>query len=246
MPWQSLENFELTHDWVFSRSVEGELFRLIHQPIADLPEQLMRGVIAQGFIDEDSRPNKFSSRIFAYGVEPEVFTFYFPVGLSKHSIILRRLDKNPIPWTVELQMFASDNPEEDYQNYLISRFGTAAITQFSQSLITQSITNMSLYPLLFSGSTKPESKSIKLNPNSPSRVLDKNDARTEIRLYSTNHPLLLTTGFEENGEPLEILLRVPPNYYHQDVITTAGMYKGEIYAICEQETNIYVTEFSAQ
>lgn len=246
MPWQFLGEFELINDWIFSHSVEGEIFRIIHRPIANLSrETSLRAVIAQGFLD-DAGLNRFSSKIFTYNKELEVFTFYFPVGLSEHSIILKRLDRNSIPWIVTLEMFFSDNPEEDYQNYLITRFGSNTIEQFSQTLITQSINNMSLYPLLFSGSTTPKSDSEKLTANTPRKILAANDSRTQIRLYSTGHPILLATGFDESGEPLEEILRMPPNYYHEDVITSAGMYKGDIYAISELETNIHVIEFSAK
>lgn len=161
MPWQSLGEFELINDWIFSQSVEGEIFRVIHRPISGYSREIsLRAVIAQGFLD-DAGLNRFSSKIFTYNEELEVFTFYFPVGLSEHSIIFKRLDKNSIPWLVELQMFVADNPEEDYQNYLITRFGTNAIAQFSQNLINNTVSNMSLYPLLFSGSTKPESETKK-------------------------------------------------------------------------------------
>ena len=244
MPWQFLGEFELINDWIFSHSVEGEIFRIIHRPIANLSrETSLRAVIAQGFLD-DAGLNRFSSKIFTYNEELEVFTFYFPEGLSEHSIIFKRLDKNNIPWIVELQMFASDNPIEDYQNYLITRFGTNVINQFSQTLITQSITNMGLYPLLSTGSTTPKSEFKKLLANKPAKILNKNDSRTQIRLYSSGNAILLANGFDETGKPLEEILRMPPNYYHEDVVTSAGMYKGDIWAISEAETYINVIEFS--
>lgn len=246
MPWESLGEFELINEWIFSRLIEGEIFRILHRPIAGLSrETSLRAVIAQGFLDEAGL-NRFSSKIFTYNDELEVFTFYFPVGVSEHSIIFKRLDKNNIPWFVELQMFVADNPEEDYQNYLITRFGTNVITRFSQTLITSITKNMSLYPLLFSGSTTPSSETIKLVANKATKLLSSNDSRTQLRIYSTGHPILLATNFDENGQPVEKLLQLPPNYYHEDVITSAGMYKGDIYAIAEQETYITVIEFSAK
>ena len=230
MPWQSLGEFELINDWIFSSSVEGEIFRVIHEPIPNYSrETTLRAVIAQGLLD-DAGLNRFSSKIITYNEE--------------HSIIFKRLDKNNIPWIVELQMFASDNPIEDYQNYLITRFGTNVINQFSQTLITQSITNMGLYPLLSTGSTTPKSEFKKLLANKPAKILNKNDSRTQIRLYSSGNAILLANGFDETGKPLEEILRMPPNYYHEDVVTSAGMYKGDIWAISEAETYINVIEFS--
>lgn len=243
MPWRSLGEFKLVKTWLFSESVEGEIFRVRHKIINDLPQESLRAVIAQGFIDEDRKPNKFGSKIFTYGEELQVFTFYFPEGLSKHSIILKRLDQSPIDWIVEVEVFYSDNPEQDYQNYITNRFGKAAINYFSQNFITN---NMALYPLLYSGSTTPNSHSHKLLKDKGVKIASENQSRTELRIQSSGHSVMLCTGFAEDGKPLEILLRVPPNYYYQDVITSAGIYKGEVWAICDKETLIHVTEFSAK
>lgn len=243
MPWNSLGYFNLTNDWSFSKSVEGEIFRLIHQPINNSPKDSLRGVIAQGFIDANSEVNKFNPQLFTYGRESEIFPFYFPVGLSEHSIIIKRLDKNPNDWVVEAQVFYAENPAQDYENYLISRFGKEAILSFSQTTTN----NMTLTPLLFSGSTTPKSQiNRKLSSKKPERILQENEARTEIRIWSSGQPVMLTTGFDDSGEPLELLVKMPPNYYHQDVITTAGMFKGEIWAISEVETYIDIVEYSAK
>lgn len=245
MPWRSLGEFKLTSDWIFSDLVEGEVFRVSHRPITGLPSDLLRAVIAQGFVEQNSI-NKFNPKIFVYGKEPELFTFYFPAKVSQHSIIFKRLDKEPIEWKIQLETFVGDSLNEDYQNYLINRFGKEAIFHFNQTLITNLTTDMSLVPLLFSGSTSPKSNSKKINANKPVKVLSANDSRTQLRLYSTGHPILLATGFNEVGEPIEELLRLPPNYFHEDVATSAGMYKGDIFAISEFETYIHVIEFSAE
>ena len=240
MSWTSLGNYQLTDQWSFSEFVEGELFRLIHKQITNLPKNSLRGVIAQGFKNSQSKITKFKPSLFTYGEEYEIFPFYFPVGISKHSIILKRLDKYQVDWSIEVQMFKADNPTEDYQNYLISRFGKSAITQFHQSF------NMALYPILFSGSTTPESNTIKLVANRPTKLLKSNDSRTQIRIYSTGQSVTLTTGFDESGKPLQILAILPPNYNFEDVITSAGMYKGDVYAISEKETYVTVIEFFAE
>lgn len=243
MPWKSLGKFKLIKNlWFFSELVEGEIFRIRHIFIGNLPKDPLRAVIAQGFFDNDGNPNKFSPKIFTYGEELQVFTFYFPEGLNAHSIILKRLDQNLIDWTVELEVFYSNDPQQDYQNYIVNRFGKTAINYFSQTLIN----NMALYPLLYSGSTTPNSHSFKLAQNKPIKIVSENQSRTELRIQSSGHSILLSTGFNEEGKPLDVLLRVPPNYYYQDVITSAGIYKGEVWAICESESLVHVTEFSAK
>lgn len=239
MSWISLGEFELTSNWVFSESVEGEIFRILHRPINNLPNNSLRGVIAQGF-KSASDINKFNPKLFVYGGDYEIFTFYFPVGISEHSIILKRLDKNLVSWKVEAQVFKADNPVQDYQNYILSRFGKEAIHQFHQSF------NMALYPMLFSGSTTPRSSDKSLSANKPVKILSENDSRTQLRIFSTGQPVLLATGFNETGQPLEIISKLPPNYNFEEVISSAGMYKGDIYALSAENTNITVIEFSAK
>ena len=124
-------------------------------------------------------------------------------------------------------------PQENLNNYLTARFGADTI-------------NMSLYPLLFSGSTTPKDYDKKIPANKQTKIITENDSRTELRFYSTGHPILLTTGFDESGNALATLCRMPPNYHHHDVITSAGMYKGDVYAISEGETYLYATEYSAK
>lgn len=243
MSWKSLGKFRLGNDWIFSQSIEGEIFRVKHQSIDSLPTNTLRAVIAQGFIDAEGIANKFNPKIFTYGKEFEIFTFYFPVGISKHSIILKRLDKNSINWIIEVEVFKPDNPSEDYENYLTSRFGREAITQFSQTFVN----NMTLTPLLFSGSTTPNSSiRKKLSANKPERIFHANEARTEIRVWSSGQPIMLCNGFDESGIPLELLSKMPPNYYHHDIISSAGMWKGDIWAVSEAETYIDYVEYSAK
>lgn len=243
MPWISLGQFKLNNNWTFTQSIEGEIFRIVHQPINNLPVNNLRAVIAQGFIDSSGKPNKFTPKIFTYGEEFEIFTFYFPVGISEHSIIVKRLDKNSIDWIIEVEVFKSNNSSEDYENYLTSRFGREAINQFNQSFVN----NMTLTPLLFSGSTTPNSSiRKKLTANNPERIFHANEARTEIRVWSSGQPIMLCNGFDEAGEPLELLSKMPPNYYHHDIISSAGMWKGDIWAVSEAETYIDYVEYSAK
>lgn len=245
MPWEKLGIFFIKDDWTLTKPVEGELFRIKHFKIYQSNKYYLKGVIAQAFKDSFGI-NTFDDKRFGYRPDPEIFEFYFPVGLGEHSLAFKRLDNSNITWRIEAEVFYSENPAEDYQNYITNRFGQTAINQINQTLITNTINNMSLYPLLFSGSTTPKSETLKLVANKATKLLSSNDSRTRLRIYSTGHPILLATGFDENGQPLEKLLQLPPNYYHEDVITSAGMYKGDIYAISEQETYITVIEFSAE
>lgn len=243
MPWEELGTFELiTNKWIFSGEIEGEIFRVSHIPINRLPNDSLRAVIAQGFVDEEGIPNKFNPKIFAYGEESEVFTFPFPVGLSNHSLIFKRLDKNAVEWKIKAEVFFAENPLQDYENYLIARFGSATITQFNQSLIS----NMALYPLLYSGSVTPTSNKIKLESNKPVKLRSENTGRTQIRIRTSGHAVLLATGFNESGSPLVVLEECPPNYLYVDQASSAGMYQGEIWAVSEHETHVSYTEYSAQ
>lgn len=230
MPWNLLGNFDLKQHWQFTAPSEGEIFRVSHQLTFD-KETSVRGVIAQGF--EDSQVNIFNPKLFSYREETEIFTFYFPLGLKQHSLCFKRLDVNDSQWLVNVEVFQSENSEDNLNNYLLARFGAE-------------INQMSLFPLLFSGSTTPEDHHKKLPANKPTKIISANDSRTELRFYSTGHPILLTTGFDEANKPLATLVRMPPNYHHHDVITSAGMYKGDVWAVSEHETYLHAIEFSAK
>ncbi|MGD1910784.1 MAG: hypothetical protein ACFB2X_07985 [Rivularia sp. (in: cyanobacteria)] len=229
MTWISLGQFELINIWQFTKSFEGEIFRVKHQLNGD-DYSAVRGVIAQGF--EDTQVNVFNPKLFSYREESEIFAFYFPIGLSQHSLCFKRLDASKSNWIIDVEVFQSENPQDNLNNYLITRFGEA--------------TAMSLVPLLFSGSTTPKSYEQKLVKNKPTKILNENDSRTELRINSTGQPVMLTTGFDETSKPEEVLLRMPPNYYHNEVASSAGIYKGAIYAIAQEETYLYITEFSAK
>lgn len=243
MPWKNLGKFKLKRNlWLFSESVEGEIFRIRHIFIGDLPKDPLRAVIAQGFFDDDGNPNKFSPKIFTYGEELQVFTFYFPEGLNTHSIIVKRLDQNLIDWTVELEVFYSEDPQQNYQNYIVNRFGKTATNYFSQTLIN----NMALYPRLYSGSLDVESDDIKLVAGQIKKIVDKNLSRTGLKVITTGHAVLLATGFDADGKPTAILDKVPPNYNYEKEASSAGIYQGEVWALCEEETYITAIEYSAK
>ena len=232
MTWNFLKEFQLSKDWQFTDPVEGEIFRIRHKLIRAeyFNKTLARGVIAQGF--DDGNINIFKSKLFAYKEEHEIFTLYYPQGLKERSLCFKRLDDSTDKWSIFVEVFRG-SPEENLKNYLIARFGEETV-------------NMALTPLLFSGSTDPNSLDKKIPAKKPAKVLSSNDSRTGLRIYSTNQPILLTTGFNESGIPLNILLKLPPNYYHEEMISTAGIYKGDIYALSEEETSILVIEFSSK
>lgn len=230
MSWVSLGSFKLVNNWQFSAPSEGEIFRINHELIQNNGNSV-RGVIAQGF--EDERVNIFNPKLFSYREETEIFTFYFPLGLKQHSLCLKRLDAVKSDWLVNVEVFQSGNAQNNLNNYLISRFGETAV-------------NMALYPLLYSGSVTPTSNKIKLESNKPVKLRSENTGRTQIRIRTSGHAVLLATGFNESGSPLVVLEECPPNYLYVDQASSAGMYQGEIWAVSEHETHVSYTEYSAQ
>lgn len=229
MPWTNLGTFNLTNHWVYSSPVEGEIFRITHHSIEEYPEEGLRAVIAQGF--HDAGLNVFKPKRFVYSNEIEVFNFYFPQGLEEHFLAFKRLDKSNTEWIITVELFHSDNPEDDLNNYLISRFGETAMS--------------ALYPRLNSGGLKPKSGDTVLSANVPKKILDNNIARGSYTFRTTSSRVTLATGFDEDNEPLITLEVVPPNYTYSMSATTAGMYQGEVWALSEEQTNVGFTEFSA-
>lgn len=230
MPWIALGQFDLVDKWQFTRSLEGEIFRIKHKLTGD-DYSSVRGVIAQGF--EDTQINVFNPKLFTYKEEREIFAFYFPIGLNQHSLCFKRLDTAKSKWVINVEVFQSENDQDNLNNYLITRFG-------------ENILNMALYPRLYSGSLAVKSAEIKLVTNQAKKVRDKNLSRTAIKIITSGHPVVLTTGFDVDGKPIALLDKVPPNYNYEKEASSAGIYQGEIWAISGEETYIDVIEYSAK
>lgn len=136
MPWHSLGQFQLIDEWSFSQPVIGEIFRISHRLIDNVSNKYLKAVIAQGF--DDGKINIFNPQRLSYRLESEIFTFYFPSGIARQKIAFKRLDQTNIDWVIEAEVFLSDSTQENFANYIISRFGelmplfdTAAKTSFS-------------------------------------------------------------------------------------------------------------------
>ena len=242
MPWERLGIYLIKSNWTLTKPVEAELFKIKHFKIYQSDKHYLKAAIAQAF-KADNELTTYNNKRFSYRTEPETFEFYFPPGLGEHSLAFKRLDDSPVSWRIEAEYFYSENPLEDYQNYINNRFGQSALNNFNQEIIN----NMSaLYPRLFSGSTTPSGGVKTLQAGKPEKVLSENLGRTEYTIRSKGHPVLLATGFDEQGKPLAILEEMPPNYNYNHNATTAGLYKGEVWAVSEQDTKITFTEYVAQ
>lgn len=229
MAWTDIGTIEVRRDWNFTNATESEIFRISH--LFPNSETNLRAAVAQGFL-ENGKANIFNPKIIFRRDEVEIFTFYFPAGISSHSLGIKRLDTTEATWTVKVESWQSNNASENFSNYLISRFGDELMSQ--------------IYPRLFSGSTTPSSGSISLKAGNPVKLVSENLGRTELSIRSSGHPVLLATGFDENGVPLAVLEEMPPNYSYVSVATTAGLYKGEIWAVSQEDTKVSYTQYVAQ
>jgi hypothetical protein len=234
MAWIYLGEFQLTYNWQFTKTVQGEIFRIKHRLInfdSEIKKSSIRGVLAQGFIEE-SNVNVFNPKLFSYRDEVEIFALYFPQGLNNHSFCFKRLDINVNNWFVTIEVFQGTN-QQNLNNYLTTRFGETA-------------TKMALYPRLYSGSLDPESEEVKLVAGQIKKVVSTNFSRAGIKIITTGHSVLLTTGFNADKQPIAILDKIPPNYNFEKEASSAGIYQGEIWALCSEETFITVIEYSAK
>jgi hypothetical protein len=121
MPWLSLGTFQLTNDWTCTEPVNGEVFRITHQPIINQDDKYLKAVVAQGF--EDTKLNIFNPQRLSYRTECEIFTFYFPSGIAQQRFYLKRLDFSNIDWLIDVEVYQSTQVVDDFSNYIITRFG---------------------------------------------------------------------------------------------------------------------------
>lgn len=230
MTWINLGSFDLINKWQFTKSLEGEIFRIKHKLIGD-DYSPVRGVIAQGF--EDTEVNVFNPKLFSYREESEIFAFYFPIGLNQHSLCFKRLDTAESKWVINVEVFQSKNDQDNLNNYLITRFG-------------ENVLNMALYPRLYSGSLEVDSIEVKLVANQAKKIKDKNLSRSAIKVITGGHAVILTTGFDADNKPIALLDKIPPNYNYEKEASSAGIYQGEVWALAAEETYIDVIEYSAK
>jgi hypothetical protein len=135
MAWESLGIVNLNKEWAFTIPVNAEIFRVQHIFLSNSKKEYLKAVIGQGFIDE--KLNIFDTRRLTYREETEIFQFSFPLGLDAHSLFIKRLDDSSLDWSIEIEAFVSSSIEQDFLDYLTTRFGNF-MPLFSRAIFNES------------------------------------------------------------------------------------------------------------
>jgi len=120
MTWQSLGTITLTNEWTLTTPVNGEIFRIRHHPTNNPDNRYLKAVISPSFNDDGI--NLYSPQLLTYREEKEILSFFFPSGITAHSLGFRRTDKSNIQWMIDVDVFASTNQSDDFANYIKTRF----------------------------------------------------------------------------------------------------------------------------
>lgn len=240
----SLGTLTLTkdEDWVYTLPVEGELFRVTHFPVNNYNERYLKGVVCQGFFDDGL--NIFDRRLLTWREEKEVMLFHFPVGLSEHFLAFKRLDENSIVWNIKAEVFLSDNAQEDFANYVISRFGEL----------------MPLFDTIPKTSISIEKEEIKATVTKQpiqvgiAQLVQVNGKRRGLSIYNPSEYATVTIGcsiVEVDGENvLEGILSIiaPGKVYELPVSGDGSCYSGQILGKAnddDSENLLQITQFEA-
>lgn len=230
MPWQSLGQFQLIDEWIFSSPVAGEIFRISHQSIGNANDKYLKAVVAQGF--DDGKVNIFNPQRLSYRPESEIFTFYFPAGIAQQKLLFKRLDQTDIDWIIEAEVFLAGDSQEDFANYIIARFGE-------------------LMPL-FPGSNKVETKRYQYTANTEdkavgaigSKIIAENEYRRAASIFnSSSLPVTIGLRNNEQGVVTAILAVIPPKGIYELPLANDGIYTGDIYACAGSDASVEATEF---
>ena len=230
MTWNILGTYFVKKDWSFSKIVSGEVFRIKHYLSNYKNNEYLKGAIAPAFVDSKGT-NIYNPKRFSYRKDLEIFTFYFPVGIEEQKIAFRRLDDSSAIWKIQIDLLESSQNEN---------LVTYVVNNYREELL------MALQPRLYSGEAFPKSSDISLSNDQPKRILKANASRVGLTVRSTGQPVILATGFDDNGEPLAVLEKMPPNYNFDFDATLAGAYKGEVWALAGSDTEVSYTEFSTE
>ena len=142
MTWQFIAEINLTHEWQVTTPIEGEIFRISHEPLSNTGKEYLKAVISPAFVDDGL--NLLSPKRLTYREEKEVFLFYFPTGMALQQLAFKRLDlTTDIEWIISTEVFISRSSQEDFSNYIISRFGEL-MPLFNQSVATVNVENVQL------------------------------------------------------------------------------------------------------
>lgn len=218
--WRSINTFYLNNNWQYSSPVQGEIFRVKSYYIDNFNNQYLKGVVASIFVDDQQIVNLVESRRLSYRLEPEIFTFYFPPGLGNQRIGVKRLDTTNLDWSVEVEVFQSANPNEDFENYFISRFGQSLGELMATYNRAAAFT-----------SQEPNSNRVELNPREGRKILDANGKRRNLIITNgSGNNIVICGAVAENGTPSRVMYTLLPNEEHELPINN-GIYTGEVFLV---------------
>ena len=233
--WRTIGTFYLDKSWQYSNPVQGEIFRVRSSYIDNFNNQYLKGVVASIFVDDDSIINLVESRRLSYRLEPDIFTFYFPPGLGDQRIGVKRLDDTTLNWAINVDVFQSANPVDDFENYLISRFGNSL-----GEIMSVYNRGVAFVP------HTPASARVELNSREKKKILDANSKRRNLTLTNGSSLILVCDGFQENGAPKTVLYTLQPNEEYNFPVNN-GLYQGEIHFmnLTDSKANASYIEYNA-
>jgi hypothetical protein len=230
MSWVTVGSFKLTQDWTFSLSVQGEIFRVTHSPVNNPENLYLKAVIASAFIDEYQEVNIFDPKRLTHREEKEIFTFYNPTVVSTNLIGLKRLDKNNIDWIINLEVYQADAQSDDFNNYLITRFG-----DIMEYLVNRSGGNSSVTPT--TNTFNPKVATVE-------KLVPANSNRAYLIIRAMDKAINLFTEKQANGDGKNLIESVKSGEIFI-LPTGSGIYKGEIFVqAIGADTTISFTEYS--
>ncbi len=234
--WRFVGVFQVTKDWVYSSPVQGEIFRVKSFYIGNFSNQYLKGVVASIFIDDDSTVNLVESRKLTYRSEPEIFTFYFPNGLGDQRIGVKRLDSTAgLEWWIEIEIFQSNNPIQDLEDYLKNKFGKSLEDLLMAVYTRNSVTDLD-----------PNSGRVNLKAGVPLKIIDKQPRRRSLTIYATNVAILVCGAVDDKGAPSKVLQTVLPNeIFEVPTVGNGSIYMGEVFLLANADTSASFLEFNS-
>ena len=228
MPWNNLGTFQLKHNsWIFTTPVQGEIFRVRHVPILNLGSEYLKAVISPAFIDDGF--NILNPKRLTYRSEKEVFIFYFPSGIAIQQIAFKRLDDSNIDWNIEAEVFQAANAEEDFANYLISRFGEA----------------MALYTRTSIQNLEVNSDEAQLTANQVVKLVVANPKRRTLTIQNSDRPVTIAAQSDDQGNLSKVFITLLANEVYDFPISQGSIYTGDVFVKSSSDARIGWTEFTA-
>ena len=176
----------------------------------------------------DDGVNILTPRRISYRPEAELITFDIPRGIEEFRLALRRLDFSSVAWRITVEEFVGYSSAQNLIDAITISTGEQVSNIYSRANQSDLI---------------PVSGSKQLTAGAIGTLVSANSKRAYLSIRVGDDAITLFAEKNEAGEGVNVIERVQPGEVY-NLPTADGIWKGDIFALSEGNTELEYTEFS--